>query len=86
MCPAADGPEADLPSFAIVNCAEQAVQTMNEQSIPAVEMRNKIRRPSLSTMKHIPKATMKFTIWRIPLISNWVLESVIPMSPSTMKM
>ena len=73
--------EAFDPSIA--KRAEQIVQTTKTQSIPEVAIKKSFLRPTLSTKKHAPVATMVFVIWRMPLMRSWVVESVIPIWSKT---
>lgn len=58
--------------------AEQAVQTIYEINIPVPDHKNKVLRPSLSTRIAALNAATKLKIWRRPLMSVCVNESVIP--------
>jgi hypothetical protein len=75
---------ADGPNFVNISGREKpghtTYHTMNEPSIPPVDIKNSFLRPILSTKKHIETAVMKFTICKTPLIVNCIVESFIPIS------
>jgi len=52
----------------LANVAEQAVRIAKETTMPAVEKRNKGRRPILSTKKHMVTAVIPFQMERTPLM------------------
>ena len=70
-------------TWVLTNCDAQIVQALKARSMPSVEHKKSGRRPTLSTKKHAVKAEMKFTMFRIPLISSCVRAFVTPAPFST---